>query len=418
MNKATFIPTAGQQNALDAFVGWLVDPNQPCMVIGGYSGTGKSTLIKTLLERLPGYLQTCKLIDPHMPEYQLQLTATTHKAAENFASITGMDVPTIHSFLNLKLNKDLRTGQSHLVPKKHNQPKQTGYLLLIDEASYIDSSLLQIIFEQTHACKIVFIGDPAQLLLPRSQGAPVFLSGFPTAQLTEVMRQAAGNPIVELSTMFRNVVNGHDWGSFKPDGQYVVHMSRKEFGDAIKAEFLRPDWTYKDSKILCWTNDRVVEYNAALRQMLTGDPELQVNDYAEVNAFVSKDGVALKNGQTVQLTKIEPDSYEHGCLGNWVQLDHRETMFFHPKTLAGRKEAHKQAKVEDDWRKLDDIDRWVDLRAVFAQTVNKSQGSTYDKVYFDLDDLKKCHNGNTLARLLYVGTSRARYQCNFVGDFG
>jgi exodeoxyribonuclease V len=60
----------------------------------------------------------------------------------------------------------------------------------------------------------------------------------------------------------------------------------------------------------------------------------------------------------------------------------------------------------------------VDLRAVFAQTVNKSQGSTYDKVFFDLDDLKKCHNGNTLARLLYVGTSRARHQCFFVGDFG
>lgn len=411
------ILTTGQQGALDDFVSWLVNPQQPAFVIGGYSGTGKSTLIATLIERLPNFLRACKLIDPHMSEYVLQLTATTHKAAENFSNITGMEVPTIHSFLNLRLEKNLKTGVSSLVPKKRDQSPREGFLLLIDEASYIDSGLLQIIFEQTRNCKIVFIGDPAQLLLPRSQGAPVFLSGFPTAQLTEVMRQAAGNPIVELSTMFRNVVNGEPWGKFKPDGQFVVHMDRKAFGDAIKLEFLRPDWKYRDSKILCWTNDRVIEYNGALRQMLTGDPELQVGDYAEVNAFVTRNGNSLKNGQTVQLTKIGPDVQELGCWGNWVEVDGSKE-FFHPKTLAGRKEAHRLAKLEDNWTKLSEIDSWVDLRAVFAQTVNKSQGSTYDKVFFDLDDLKKCHNGNTLARLLYVGTSRARFQCNFVGDFG
>lgn len=416
-----FTLTDDQSNALDMCVGFLVDPEQPCMVFSGYSGTGKSTLVATFLDRLPGYIRAAKLIDPHLREYELQLTATTHKAAENFATITGMEVSTIHSFLNLKLDKDLKTSQSKLVPKKWNQPKKQGFLILIDEASYIDSALLELIFEWTTDCKIIFIGDPAQLLLPKSSGAPVFLSGFPEARLTKVVRQAAGNPIVELSTMFRNVVNGEPWGKFKPDGQHVIHLDRQAFGAAIKAEFLRPDWKYRDSKILCWTNDRVVDYNGALRKLLTGDPELQPGDYAEVNAFVAYEGASLKNGQMVEVTRIEPDTLELGCPGNWVTLDGSKR-FFHPKTIAGRKAALREAKEANggrgDWTQLSFIDGWVDLRAVFAQTVNKSQGSTYDRVYFDLDDLKKCHNGNTLARLLYVGTSRARHQCFFVGDFG
>lgn len=411
--------TGGQQNALDTFVGFLVHPQQSAMVIEGYSGTGKSTLIDSLLKQMPKLLKTCRLLDPNMKEYELQLTATTHKAAENFSNITGMDVPTIHSFLNLKLDKDLRTGKTTLVPKKWNQPKQAGCLLLIDEASYIDSGLLQLIFEQTENCKIVFIGDPAQLLLPRSTNAPVFCAGFPTASLTEVVRQAAGNPIVAASTMFRNVVNGETWGKIPVDGVALRHLVRKDFNAEVKTEFLRSDWKYRDSKILCWTNEKVVQYNAELRQMLTGDPAFQVGDYAEVNAYVANGKDSLKNGQTVCITQIEPDTLELGCPGNWMTLDNSKR-FFQPKTLAGRKQAHKEAKADNDgrgnWDALNAIEGWVDLRWVFAQTVNKSQGSTYDKVYIDLDDFKRCYNGNTLARLMYVATSRARHQCNYTGD--
>jgi ATP-dependent exoDNAse (exonuclease V) alpha subunit len=60
---------------------------------------------------------------------------------------------------------------------------------------------------------------------------------------------------------------------------------------------------------------------------------------------------------------------------------------------------------------------WIDLRSVYACTVNKSQGSTYDEVFIDLDDIKKCwRNQNQLARLLYVGASRPRNKIVLTGN--
>jgi ATP-dependent exoDNAse (exonuclease V) alpha subunit len=56
------------------------------------------------------------------------------------------------------------------------------------------------------------------------------------------------------------------------------------------------------------------------------------------------------------------------------------------------------------------------LRAAYAQTINKSQGSTYDRVFIDLDDLARCSSGDQLARMLYVGFSRARHQVFLTGD--
>ena len=59
---------------------------------------------------------------------------------------------------------------------------------------------------------------------------------------------------------------------------------------------------------------------------------------------------------------------------------------------------------------------WIDLRAAYAQTVDKSQGSTYDKVFIDLDDISHCTSGARIARMLYVAVSRARHQVIFTGD--
>ena len=64
------------------------------------------------------------------------------------------------------------------------------------------------------------------------------------------------------------------------------------------------------------------------------------------------------------------------------------------------------------------MDTWADLRPTFASTVNKAQGSTYDKVFIDLSDFKPMVHKDPiqLARLLYVAMSRAKYQVIFTGD--
>lgn len=413
------ILSQGQEDALTAFVQFLCDPHESVFVLEGYSGTGKTTLVATLLDRLKGYIQSTRLIWPAYPDYQIQLTATTNKAADTFGQLTGEDVRTIHSFLELRLFSDPKTGKKFLTPKQQDNYK-FNYLLFIDEASYIDSNLLGLIFSQTKQCKIVLIGDPAQLLSPGSIKAPAFSAGFTTARLEDVMRQKVNgvpqtNPITDMATLFRYTVNGGDWPKFVPDGVYVEYMDRADFNKAIVDEFTRPDWHYHDSKVLAWTNNCVIAYNNMIRNYVSGDPELQVGDYAENNSFISTGKSSVKTDQLVLITEIEADSHHHGIQGNWVTIDYSARFFF-PKSRKDKQKFISASRASNDYAKIREGEGWIDLRAVFAQTINKAQGSTYKKVFVDLDDIKSCNSGNQIARMMYVGVSRATTKVILTGD--
>lgn len=406
--------TNDQQNALEAFGRFMTDPTESVFVLSGYSGTGKTTLVKTLLEQMPNFMKTHRLLNPKANEYQIELTATTNKAAENFSQLSGKEVNTIHSYLSLRVNTDYATGVTTLVPRSM-EPKQ-GILLFIDEASYVDSNLLRLIFKLTKDCKIVFIGDPAQLTPIKSSGTPVFTARFPGAHLSQVVRQAEGNPIVELSTKFRETVNSGEFFSFTPDGQSIKYLERNDFNKAIEAEFTRPDWKYQDSKVLAWTNKCTIGYNHAVRDHVKGNPNFQVGDYAVCNKYVQVGNKNIKTDQLVQITGISPDTSEYDVVGNQFTLDNCISVFM-PKSLADKNALIKKARAAEQFSIVERADnQWIDLRAAYAQTVNKSQGSTYDRVFIDLDDIKECNSGDQIARMLYVGVSRARQQVFLTGD--
>lgn len=404
----------GQQTALDRIWQFLLDPNEPVFVLKGYSGCGKSTLIRTLIDRLPGFVRSAKLISPSYKELEVAMTATTNKAAENLADITGMDVKTIHSFLGLRVSTDYKTGKTSLVPK--DRDTRAGYFLFIDEASYIDKDMLDILFKRTANCKIVFVGDPAQLTPVLSSVAPAFQAGFPEVELNQVMRQAEGNPIIKLSTQFRHTVNTGEWLSFQPDGKAVVHLDRAAFIAEIEKEFTRADWKYKDSKILAWTNKCVVSFNHHINNLTSGTPNFQPGDYAVCNSFVTLGRQSIKTDQTVLIMGISPDLERHGVTGNLFTIEGGLQVFM-PKSREEKAKRLKRARATDEYGVAMTIENeWADLRAAFSQTINKSQGSTYDRVYIDLDDVARCNNGNQVARMLYVGASRARHQVFFTGD--
>lgn len=408
-----FTLTNGQQNALEQFIQFLADPIARVFVIEGFSGTGKTTLIKTLLDQLSKILKTVKLLNPQTRTLDVELTATTNKAAENFGLITGMSVVTIHSFLGLRVQTDYENNTTRLVQNRKDLVKE-NILLFIDEASYVDAALLEWIFKITHNCKIVFMGDPAQLTPRGSPVAPVFAAGFQTARLTEVVRH--DGPILELATKFRNTVETGEFFSFKPDGTHIRHMSRDQFNKEIEKEFCRTDWKFSHSKFLAWTNKRVVDYNHHIRDKAKGDPNLQVGDYAICNKYVSANHMSLKTDQMVCITGISDPLERHGVLGNNITVDHKMELFF-PKSMEAKKSLIKQARAMEWYDVVEEAEnRWVDLRAAFGCTVDKSQGGTFDRVFIDLDDISRCNNPNQLARLLYVGVSRARMEVNMTGD--
>lgn len=413
---SAFTLTPDQQNALEKFTQFLTDPSEQVFVLQGYSGTGKTTLVKSLLDQLPKLMKAAKLINPDVRKYEVELTATTNKAAENFGMITGMGVSTIHSYLGLRVSTDYSTNNTKLVSYKQNSFKE-GHLLFIDEASYIDKDLLGWIFKLTRNCKIVFMGDPAQLTPVKSSATPVFdATHFIGAKLSQVVRQAEGNPIVDLSTKFRETVNSGEFFKFVPDGHHIKYLDRDAFNQAIEAEFCRPDWRYSNSKVLAWTNARVIAYNHHIRERVLGDPNFQVGDYAVCNKFVSSNKKSLKTDQLVYITSIGQDTEQHGVLGNWMTLDYQIELFF-PKSLEAKKALIKQARAMEWFNVVEEAEnRWIDLRAAYACTINKAQGSTYDRVFIDLDDIGRCNSGDQIARMLYVGVSRAREQVFLTGD--
>ena len=409
-----FTLTLDQRGAMDAIYLFLCDPIETVFVLSGYSGCGKSTLIRTLLDSLPGFMRTAKLVNPSQRDYDVELTATTNKAAENLANITGSAASTIHSFLGLRVQTDYKTNVTTLIPK--NNDILEDYLLIIDEASYVDGQLLKYIFSKTKNCKIIFVGDPAQLTPVKSIGTPVFDAKFTGAALTQVVRQAEGNPIVDLSTKFRNTVNTGKFFSFKPDGHHIQYMERDAFNKAIEAEFTRPDWRYQDSKILGWTNKCVINYNHFVRNAVLGDPHFAVDDYAVCNSFLSIGRKAIKTDQLVQITAISADMEKWGVMGNYFTLDH-DVKTFMPKTLESKNARIRQAKAANEHYLVAEIEaEWVDLRAAYACTINKAQGSTFDAVFIDLDDIRRCNSGDQIARMLYVAVSRARNHVFLTGD--
>ncbi len=409
----TITLTAGQQNAYEHFAAFVTDPTQKVLVIEGFSGTGKSTLVKTLIERLPGLMEVARLLQPSLMDRTVVLTATTNKACEALSMLSGMSVTTIHSFLELRVVTDYKTMKSNLMPRTRNIKED--YLILIDEASYIDKELLDYIFKRTKDCKVVFIGDPYQLLTVGCWKAPVFCAGFPTVRLNEVMRH--GGPILDMATAFRGTVETGHWPQFKPDGDFIRYVNRSDFEDAILAEFTRPDWKHNDSKVLAWTNKCVIHYNHAISDHVTGTPEFQPGDYGVVNRFMNMNGgVNLKTDETVVVTHVGPLTTEHGVLGNFLELNGRINVFL-PKSPSLKKAAIKEAHDQGQYGLVAYMDNnWIDLRAAYASTINKAQGSTYKTVFIDLDDIKRCNSGDQIARMMYVGVSRASQRVWLTGD--
>lgn len=408
--------TKDQQEAFNSIFQFIADPNEHVFVLEGYAGTGKSYLVSKVLENIPKYFATQKLINPEYEEMSVELTATTNKAAEALQEQVKQPVKTIFNLLGLVVRTDYETNSKSLCIKRETS-KVHDSIIFIDEASYADGQLIGYIFSQTENCKIIFIGDPAQLSMSYGS-APVFNQGWPTARLTDVVRQAEDSPIIQLTTSFRNTVNTGVWESFVPDGTSVIKLDKSQVNWELEKEFTRPDWHFKDSKVLAWTNKKVIAYNHLIREMVKSTPELCVGDYATVNSFINRpNNNSYKTDETVLITDIKDRLRQSDVCGKLYYLNNSSYGFFMPNDPQDRKKVVNEARKNNDIQTLQLVDKcWIDLRATYASTVNKAQGSTYDKVFVDLDDISKCNSGNTIARMLYVACSRPKSKLYLIGD--
>ncbi|KXJ59494.1 MAG: hypothetical protein AXW14_15450 [Alteromonas sp. Nap_26] len=406
-----------QEKAIRALISFLLDPNQHEYVLEGYAGTGKTTLISHFLANLDKYQESYELLGHKWPTFEkTAITATTRKAARVLAETMDIEPLTIHSHLGLILRNNWGDGTTSL-ELSGKAEQLSNQFIIIDEASFIDDELKNYINYLAGDCKVLYMGDPAQLISVNAEKSPIFDAGIPTVRLKTVMRN--NGTISELAKQYRETVES---GIFKPpitDGYAVKHVTPEEFEDDICNTFRHhkfvPD---KSAKVVAWTNNRVSAYNAFIREcrgvsemitegetLITNKPIMESN--SEMVCYGTDVPVKVKN---VTLTHME------GIQGYMVDLEKRKDLFV-PIERWRVNVLMKRLAKEKKWKEYFHVkDQWGDLRPAYASTVHKSQGSTYDKVFIDLTDIGTCEEADAVARLLYVAVSRPSTQIVMCGE--
>lgn len=407
-----------QQQAVDQVFEFLHDDKATEFVIEGSAGTGKTTLVQHILNQIPKQERLMKAVGTAGFGFvETYVTATTRKAATVITEKLNAGEPlTIHSLLGLRVRNDTISGVTSLVSTRQDQV--TSSLIIIDEASFIDASLLDCIRARTWDCKIIYIGDPFQLTPAKSSLSPVFNSSLPTAKLTQIMR--FDGEIDKLSMQYRETVKSKQFMPLTVDGAQVRHVDGPTFQSLVQESFVQPHYFEEDdAKVLAWTNARVQEYNGFIRQHKGYTKTFEIGEQIVTNKPIvdSKGKVIYPTDGRARITYISTSSSSFmGVSGKYLTLDNKIEVFIANESIDVKTKLN-QLKQAKKWRDFFSLqDGIADIRPPYACTVHKSQGSTYKRVLIDLHDIGRCNISDDVARMLYVAISRASSEVILYGS--
>ena len=242
--------------------------NEKYVVIGGYAGTGKSTLVKFIIEALD--------VEPNKVAY----ATFTGKASEVLRKKGNANAMTLHRLLYDSIPKP---GGGFI-----RKPKlQLDYnIIVVDEVSMVPKSMIDMLLH--HKVYIIFLGDPFQLPQIDKNETHTLLDN-PHIFLDQVMRQAAESEIIQLTMKIRN-------------GEKIDFMNGKEVIVAPRASLVTGHLTWAD-QIICATNASRISLNNQMREILgysglpqDGEKMICLRNYWE---DFSEDGSSsLVNGMT------------------------------------------------------------------------------------------------------------------------
>lgn len=235
------ILTEEQQLAISKIVSWFVQKTTPQeFKLGGYAGTGKTTIIKYFLgEGLP--------LGEHKSSICAIVCAFTGKACYVLRKKGIHSAATIHS--TIYDVEDLGHGkvEFHLKTRLESKPN----LIIVDEASMISTELYHDL--KSFNIKILFIGDPGQL---EPVGDNPNLMAKPDYVLSKIHRQAEKSPIITLATNVRNGLSVKSSNSTLQEGV------------SIKPKFITDEELSSCDQILCGKNATRALLNRRVRMFL------------------------------------------------------------------------------------------------------------------------------------------------------
>ena len=448
MKSFGFIPTEGQKTVLYHISAFLLSekPN-PAYLLQGYAGTGKTTLVTTLVKTLPKI------------GMRYQLLAPTGRAAQVLSGYSGKTASTIHR----KIYRFQQFADGSLrMTRTENKAKNTVFI--VDECSMIPDDftngrsllddLIGYVFSGEN-CRLLLIGDNAQLPPVGLDNSPandinVLKNSFnltvASYELTEVMRQEEESGILWNATQLRQTLR-----PLKPlfninNFSDIHRIEPQEFEELLWQGFNGKN--NNEAVIICRSNNRANMYNQAIRaRILQEEGEISTGDKLMVvknNYFWTDDDQKISfiaNGDMIELMRINNTEEMYGFHFADVDIqliDYQDTPNLSVKilleTLSSDSPALTQEEsdrlykaVEEDYMDIPNKrDRYKAMRQNpyfnalqvkfgYALTCHKTQGGQWPTVFIDAPYIKENESLQLSdIRWFYTAVTRAQKQLYFV----
>ena len=387
----------------------MINENNVTIITGG-PGTGKTTIIKSIIE----------IYKPQ--KYKIVLSAPTGRAAKRITETTGEEASTLHRLLEIgKLDEETFYKKD----KEYEGSPIDADIIIVDEVSMVDmfimSSLLSCIYLGT---KLILVGDTDQLpsVGPGSVLKDIISSEkIPTVHLNQIFRQAAKSKII---------VNAHRVN----EGNKFIQKDDPNLEENPKEDFFfikenNPEKILEQVLSLC--NGRLKKFGdydffeniqvlTPTKKGMLGTKELnkalqqELNPHRDGEAEKVSMGAIFRIGDRVMQTKNNYDMYwkkkdgESLEVGNGVFNGETGTI-----TNINEKEKNIRIKFDDEkvcWYEFNDLEQ---IEHSYCVTIHKAQGSEFDVVIMVIPQAAPM----LLTRnLLYTGITRAKKLLIVIGN--
>ena len=262
-----FVLNDQQKDVIKQIDEFIHNPKEFAMTISGWAGTGKTTLMEIVNRR-------------YWMGHTVHFAATTHKAAGVLKEKVGKKVFTVNSLFGIMIETDME-GETYDVSKKARKladdKVKPNSIIIIDEASMLSiQNYIDVVLKaKERKCKIIFIGDSAQLSPVNEDDISIVFRNVDhrIVELTKVMR-TDDNAILDESTSVR-INGGFTYVTHineNGDGvKYINHNDTKEILNVIDTHIngLKDNPNY--FRVLTYTNANVEKLNRVIRKKLGYD---------------------------------------------------------------------------------------------------------------------------------------------------